>query len=865
MSQKTKRLGLFLVLLITVVIMMVCIPAGLTQNVTISNIQLRYDTGGNVVDAHDGRLVKFGNTYYLYGTAYGSTDGFVTTNHYHCYSSPDLTTWTFNGDLISNPPTGVYYRPHVIYNAASGKYILWYNWYATLWVGQYGVATCNSPTGPFVIQNTNVPMKRSADGGVGDEDLFVDDDGTAYITYTTISSHSVSIEKLSADYLSSTQADSGVIAGGCEACSMFKRNGIYYMLTDNCCCFCTDGSGARVYTASSPLGPYTLRNNINRSTSSNYPVAAVINGDRKGLNWASGGGWNDGTSGVYPDWAEVDFNGTKSITEIDVFTIQDNYQSPVDPTDTMTFSQYGITAFDVQYWNGSSWVTVTGGSVTGNNKVWRKLTFSAISTSKIRVNVTNSLSNYSRIVEIEAWASGTNVALASNGGSAVASSEYDAGSGAVIIHAQQTHIAELATTSGTAYIWMGDRWGSTPDGIKGHDFQYWSNPLQFDGSGNIATLSWVDNWTVDLATGPTPTPGPTSTSTPTPTATPTPVPGSVTNFFNQLYTGSRNNHTGYVGYQFTPGSNITITALGRAVSSGMSNSHAVKIWKVSDQSVVASVTVTTSSSTDSLGYKYEMLGVPVTLTSGVAYRIASNESAGGDKWMDVGSVSNHSSIATIQYGVHDNQTNGYPSFNYGSSEQGYVPSTFYTGNGPTPTPAPTATPTSTPQYVLDVNNTSGTFTSWCDIGNTWQRMQTFKPSSNKLTKVDFYTYKTGTPSAGLAIDIVTLDGSLNPVTVLYTATVPVASVPTSLGPVSIYPGLTNLTAGTKYGIRLKSTAVINSYGFGYNDGNLYPNGEERYSNGGTTWTTEANRSREQACLFLIYPNIPQKNNPKMPQ
>lgn len=820
MSKKMKAIGIILVLSLVVVISLVLIPTGLTQNVTISNTQLRYDTGGNVIDAHDGRLVKFGNTYYLYGTAYGNTDGFVTTNHYHCYSSPDLTTWTFHGDLISNPPTGVYYRPHVIYHAASGKYVLWYNWYQTLWLGQYGVATCNSPTGPFVIQNSNVPMKRSSDGGVGDEDLFVDDDGTAYITYTTISSHSISIEKLSSDYLSSTQIDSGVIASGCEACSMFKRNGIYYMLTDACCCFCPDGSGARVYTATSPLGPYTYRNNINRASTSSYPVAAVINGDRKGLNWANGGGWNDSTSGVYPDWAEVDFNGTKSITEIDVFTLQDNYQSPAEPTETMTFSQYGITAFDVQYWNGSSWVTVPGGSVTGNNKVWRKFTFSAISTSKIRVLVNNSLNNFSRIVEIEAWASGTNVARASNGGTAVASSEYDSGGGAVIIHAQQTHVAEIATTSGTAYIWMGDRWGSTPDGIKGHDFQYWSNPLQFDGAGNIATLQWVDSWTVDLAVGPTPTPAPT--------------PGTLTNFFNQAYSGSRNNHTGYVGYQFTPSSNITITALGRAVSSGMSNNHAVKIWKVSDQSVVASVTVTPSSSTDSLGYKYVMLGSPVTLAAGSAYRIASYETAGGDRWMEIGSISNHSSVATIQYGVHDNQLNGYPSFTYGSSEQGYVPPAFYVGSGPTPTP--------TPQYILDVNNTSGSFSTWCDIGGTWQRMQTFKPSSNKLTKVDFYTYKSGAPSAGLTIEIVTLDGSLNPVTVLYTSTVPASSVPTSLGSVSIYPGLTNLTAGTKYGIRVKTSAAANSYGFGYNDSNLYTNGEERYSsNSGSSWTTETNR------------------------
>ena len=136
------------------------------------------------------------------------------------------------------------------------------------------------------------------------------------------------------------------------------------------------------------------------------PIAS-INGDRKGLHWgsdpATGSGWHCATNGVYPDWLQVDFNGSKTINEINVITLQDNYGSPVDPTETMTFGTYGITAFDVQYWNGSSWVTVPNGSVTGNNKVWRKFTFRQITTSKIRVTVNNALAGYSRIVEVEAW------------------------------------------------------------------------------------------------------------------------------------------------------------------------------------------------------------------------------------------------------------------------------------------------------------------------------------------------------------------------------------------------------------------------------------------------------------------------------
>ncbi len=135
-----------------------------------------------------------------------------------------------------------------------------------------------------------------------------------------------------------------------------------------------------------------------------FPVSGVIDGDRKGVNWGNGGGWNDATSGAFPDWVEVAFSATKTINEINVFTIQDNYGAPVVPTETMTFSKFGIKDFTVQYWNGSSWVTIQNGTVTGNNLVWKKLTFTGVQTSKIRININKTADgSYSRIAEIEAW------------------------------------------------------------------------------------------------------------------------------------------------------------------------------------------------------------------------------------------------------------------------------------------------------------------------------------------------------------------------------------------------------------------------------------------------------------------------------
>jgi hypothetical protein len=140
----------------------------------------------------------------------------------------------------------------------------------------------------------------------------------------------------------------------------------------------------------------------------NFPVRAVNDGDRLGLNWGNGGGWNDETSNVWPDWVEIDFNASYPINEIDVFTLQDNYQNPSPPTLDMTFSLYGVTDFEVQYWTGSIWTDIPGGDITGNDYVWKQFTFANITTAKIRVLIHNSLGYYSRVIEIEAYRVGAN-------------------------------------------------------------------------------------------------------------------------------------------------------------------------------------------------------------------------------------------------------------------------------------------------------------------------------------------------------------------------------------------------------------------------------------------------------------------------
>jgi hypothetical protein len=174
----------------------------------------------------------------------------------------------------------------------------------------------------------------------------------------------------------------------------------------------TGTDGVRIHSATltltvNPLGTLTnvaLPSNggvalASSTYSGAFAPANAINGDRKGTVY-----WNDGTQSSFPDWLEIDFNGTKNLSEIDVFTVQNNFQSPSEPTETMTFSLYGLRNFEVQYWTGAAWAAVPGGTVTNNSLVWRKFTFAPLATTKIRVVVTAAADGvWSRITEVEAY------------------------------------------------------------------------------------------------------------------------------------------------------------------------------------------------------------------------------------------------------------------------------------------------------------------------------------------------------------------------------------------------------------------------------------------------------------------------------
>lgn len=149
-----------------------------------------------------------------------------------------------------------------------------------------------------------------------------------------------------------------------------------------------------------------------------------------------------------------------------------------------------------------------------------------------------------------------------------------------------------------------------------------------------------------------------------------------TNLFTVSYTGSRNNITGCLGFEFSPDEDIIIIKLGRSVSTAITTNHTIKIWRVSDQTLITSGVVNQSSTVDVLGYAIVNI-TPVTLVASETYRIASDEDSGGDLWKDLTGMTDHSDKVTITGAVYKTTKGAYPTETLAGANNAFVPPTFY--------------------------------------------------------------------------------------------------------------------------------------------------------------------------------------------
>ena len=142
--------------------------------------QLWPDDKGVHIDAHGGGILLQGGVYYWFGehrtSAAGNPAGGV-----HAYSSTDLYNWKDEGMVFrpSDDPASeitkgcVMERPKVIYNAKTGKFVLWFHLELkgqAFLAARAAVAVGDKPLGPYTYVGSFRPNKGIWPVNVTEED-----------------------------------------------------------------------------------------------------------------------------------------------------------------------------------------------------------------------------------------------------------------------------------------------------------------------------------------------------------------------------------------------------------------------------------------------------------------------------------------------------------------------------------------------------------------------------------------------------------------------------------------------------------------------------------------------------------------------
>ena len=454
------------------VLLVLAVVSARAAPVTISNVIPRRDTSGAILDAHDSKLNFQNGLYYWHAASYGNCTepkgsngcasvgvgncGFQTDHNVTLYTSPDLVTWTNAGIAFTAtgnlPPQSVLFAPKTVFNAATKMWVMYFNYIVgDFSKSYYGVATSSNAEGPFVVVNHNVQLQFTDNG---DEGLFVDDDGTAYIIYTTLSrGHSISIERLSADYTTSlgANASSGIFGESfVEAPALFKRNGIYYATFGSCCCYCGSGSRVSVYTATSALGPYTKQNVL----------------------------------GAGDDAPSVTASPNGTVTTVISAVYAGSCGKPTDLAAQATAACAGS--------SNCTWFVCVEGQPScppGSPNAIPDPDYGCEKDLAVSWRCSGDAPGVTRAVHLPAPAEGEWAEISCY--AAPPPTPLPFGS-------QQTDVFWYLDSAGEKqFAYVGDHWQSAPDGLKSHDYTVWA-PLVFDATGNVTSPGFLSNFTIDV-------------------------------------------------------------------------------------------------------------------------------------------------------------------------------------------------------------------------------------------------------------------------------------------------------------------------------------------------------------------------------
>jgi hypothetical protein len=460
------------------------------------------------------------------------------------------------------------FRPHVIYNAHTGRYVLWFNINDGSTYTDYRVFESTQPAGPFVESTTPVQLAVSNDpssggGNNGDENLFVDDDGTAYLLHSDFRrGGDIVVEQLDPRYETGTGRFARLGLFATEAPSMFKYNRRYYItVSDPNCAYCgggptaynpkcpaCSGAGTSYMTAPTPLGPWTgidpnppyywqiangalaINGAIRRPTDGRAICHCVFVGSDVGLS-ANGKQWTDyrfsfdttpltptgGGTAVEAGWAfhalyptdgyvwtignNPSFGATGSLTK----TTLQNGQVRRKHTVPLPFAIQAGQQYHVETDVAGSTITTTI-SITATNQQFTDVTQDA-TYARGRVGFVESTAD-------SALARFTNVRVIGMDGITLLADDF-AGDlsqwdppiprrlpikiSTDSCGGQPTNVARIPTTSGPLYLYQSDLWNNEARN-EGLANYYWG-PLTFGAAGSIQPLACMASFTVTLAVG----------------------------------------------------------------------------------------------------------------------------------------------------------------------------------------------------------------------------------------------------------------------------------------------------------------------------------------------------------------------------
>ncbi|ALV32635.1 RICIN domain-containing protein [Streptomyces sp. CdTB01] len=243
---------------------------------TVTNGTQFTDTSGNPVHAHGGGVIKVGPYYYWFGEDRNADNTF---RYVDAYRSTDLKNWEFRNHVLtqssaSELATAYIERPKVVYNASTGKFVMWMHKENGVDYSQARAAVAVSDTvdGGYTYQGSFQPLGQYMSRDIT---TFVDTDGTAYMVSAANENYDLHIYRLTADY---TAIDSLVAnpwpGGHREAPALFKRGGVYFMLTSGATGW--SANQQQYATATSLSGPWTSWTNVGDSTAYNSQTAYVL-------------------------------------------------------------------------------------------------------------------------------------------------------------------------------------------------------------------------------------------------------------------------------------------------------------------------------------------------------------------------------------------------------------------------------------------------------------------------------------------------------------------------------------------------------------------------------------------------------------